>query len=200
VLVDVLIVIGGYLVGSIPFGVVLVRLLRGEDIRAVGSGNIGATNVWRIYGRTLGLPVALLDVAKGCGPALAGLLVAGPWVGVLAGVAAMIGHARPIYLQFTKGGKMVATAGGVTFALAPLAAVACLALWFAIFGASRYSSLASMLTSAALPLLCWATGAPWPVVGFGAATCLGVVVLHRPNIQRLLKGTEPRFTRTPKAA
>ncbi|MBM3677202.1 MAG: glycerol-3-phosphate acyltransferase, partial [Actinobacteria bacterium] len=85
-LVDVLIVIGGYLVGSIPFGVVLVRLLRGEDIRAVGSGNIGATNVWRIYGRTLGLPVALLDVAKGCGPALAGLLVAGPWVGVLAGV------------------------------------------------------------------------------------------------------------------
>lgn len=199
-LLDALIVAGGYLVGSIPFGVVLVRLLRGEDIRTVGSGNIGATNVWRVYGRTLGLPVALLDVAKGCGPALAGLLVSGAWVGVLAGVAAMLGHARPLYLRFAKGGKMVATAGGVAFALAPLAALGCLLLWIAIFAVLRYSSVASMIASIALPLLCWATGAPWPVVGFGAVACLGVLALHRPNIERLLKGTEPRFARRPKAA
>lgn len=197
-LVDVLLVLAGYLVGSIPFGVVLVRLLKGQDIRKVGSGNIGATNVWRTYGRSLGLPVALLDVAKGCGPALAGLLIGNAWVGVLAGVAAMLGHARPIYLRFAKGGKMVATAGGVAFALAPLAALACLVLWLAIFKLLRYSSVASMLTSVALPFLCWAFGASWPVVGFGAFACLGVLVLHRPNIQRLARGTEPRFTRKPK--
>lgn len=199
-LVDVLIVVGGYLVGSIPFGVVLVRLLKGEDIRTVGSGNIGATNVWRIYGRTLGLPVALLDVAKGCAPALVGLLVENAWVGVLAGIAAMVGHARPVYLRFAKGGKMVATAGGVAFALAPLAALACLILWIAVFAALRFSSVASMVAAAALPVLCWAFGAEWPVVGFGAVACLGVLVLHRPNIQRLLRGTEPRFSRSPKRA
>jgi len=195
VLADILIVIGGYLVGSIPFGVVLVGLLRGEDIRKVGSGNIGATNVWRIYGRKLGLPVAFLDVAKGCGPALAGLLVANAWVGVLAGIAAMVGHARPVYLRFAKGGKMVATAGGVAFALAPLAALACLLLWIAVFALLRYSSVASMLTSLALPFLCWAFGAEWPVVGFGAVACVGVLGLHVPNIRRLISGTEPRFSR-----
>lgn len=199
-LVDLLIVLGGYLVGSIPFGLVLVRLLRREDIRRVGSGNIGATNVWRIYGRSLGLPVALLDVAKGCLPALAGLLVSGPWLGVLAGCAAMLGHARPVYLRFAKGGKMVATAGGVTFALAPLAALACLVLWLAVFAVFRYSSVASMVTAAALPVLCWATGEEWPVVAFGAAAFAGVLALHAPNLKRLWNGTEPRFSRAARAS
>jgi glycerol-3-phosphate acyltransferase PlsY len=200
VLADVLIVAAGYLIGAIPFGVVVVRLVRGEDIRAVGSGNIGATNVWRSYGRTLGLPVALLDVAKGCGPALLGLLAAGPWVGVLAGAAAMIGHARPVYLRFARGGKMVATAGGVAFALAPLAALGCVAIWFLVFGLLRYSSVASMVAAASLPVLCYAFGASWPVVGFGAFTSLGVLVLHRPNIKRLIAGTEPRFARAAPSA
>jgi len=90
VLENALIVIGGYLVGSIPSGVVVVRLLRGEDIRAQGSGNIGASNVWRQYGRWLGVPVALLDVAKGFVPALLGLKIGGEWVGVLTGSAAML--------------------------------------------------------------------------------------------------------------
>ena len=119
---DVLIVLGGYLLGSIPFGYVLPRLLRGEDVRRHGSGNVGASNVWRAYGPSLGVPVALLDVAKGLVPALVGLRVGGDWVGVLAGAAAMVGHARPVFLRFSKGGKMVATAGGVALALAPLAA------------------------------------------------------------------------------
>ena len=120
-------VLGAYLIGSIPFGVVVVRLLRGEDIRKQGSGNIGASNVWRVYGRWLGVPVALLDVAKGFVPAARRpLKLGGEWVGVLAGAAAMLGHARPIWLGFTKGGKMVATAGGVALALAPLAAGICL--------------------------------------------------------------------------
>ncbi len=115
---------------------------------------------------------------------------------MIAGAAAMVGHARPLYLRFSKGGKMVATAGGVAFALAPLAALGCLVLWLVLFRLFRFSSLASMLSAAALPFLCWATGAPWPVVGFGAAACVGVIALHRPNIERLARGTEPRFSRS----
>lgn len=192
---DALIVLGGYLVGSIPFGVVIVALLRGEDIRTQGSGNIGATNVWRLYGRRLGIPVALLDVAKGFVPALVGLRVGGEWVGVLAGAAAMLGHARPLWLGFARGGKMVATAGGVSFALAPLPAFICLVAWLAVFALCRYASLASLATAAVLPLASVALGEPWPTVAFATAAFLAVVVLHRQNIRRLLNGTESRFAR-----
>jgi glycerol-3-phosphate acyltransferase PlsY len=162
---DALIVVGGYLLGSVPFGYVIPRLVRGDDVRRQGSGNVGASNVWRAYGPSLGVPVALLDVAKGFVPALVGLEIGGDWVGVLAGAAAMVGHARPVFLGFSKGGKMVATAGGVAFALAPLAAAACLALWLVTFLVLRYASVASMVTAAALPLFCLAFGAAWPVYG-----------------------------------
>jgi glycerol-3-phosphate acyltransferase PlsY len=195
VIADVLLVIAGYLAGSIPSGLVVVKVARGQDIRAQGSGNIGASNVWRTYGRSLGVPVALLDVAKGFAPALVGLEVGGDWIGVLAGAAAMLGHARPVYLRFSKGGKMVATAGGVTFALAPLAAVSCLVIWIAAFAVLRYASVASIGTALLLPLLCIAFGASWPIVGFAAVAAAGVAVLHRQNIRRLLAGTEPRFAR-----
>lgn len=191
---DALIVLGGYLLGSIPFGYVLPRLVRGDDIRRHGSGNVGASNVWRAYGRSLGIPVALLDVAKGFVPAYVGHRLGGDWVGVLAGAAAMIGHARPVFLRFSRGGKMVATAGGVALALAPLAAVCCVGVWVVVFGAFRYASLASMVTAGALPFLCFAFGASWPVVGFGAIAAVGVVALHRHNIRRLLSGSEPRFS------
>ena len=196
---NALIVVGGYLVGSIPSGVVVVRLLRGEDIRAQGSGNIGASNVWRQYGRWLGVPVALLDVAKGFVPALVGLKIGGEWVGVLAGSAAMLGHARPIWLGFSKGGKMVATGGGVALALAPLAAGICLLVWLAIFVLFRYASLASITTAVALPLLCLALGEPWPTVLFATAASLAVILLHRQNISRLVHGTESRFSRGSRA-
>ena len=102
-------VVLGYLLGSCPWGYWLVRLLKHEDIRSVGSGNIGATNVWRTYGRWYGAPVVLLDVLKGFGPALVATIMVGHLAGVLAGGAAMLGHARPIFLKFAKGGKMVAT-------------------------------------------------------------------------------------------
>jgi glycerol-3-phosphate acyltransferase PlsY len=193
---DLLVIAAGYLVGSIPSAYVVPRLVRGDDIRTRGSGNLGASNVFRVYGRWLGVPVALLDVAKGFAPALAGLLVGGEWVGILAGVGAMVGHARPVWLRFAKGGKMVATAGGVTFALAPLAALLCLAIWLATFVVSRYASLASLVTAVALPLAILVFGGAWPVVGFGAVAALGVVFLHRGNVRRLLAGTEPRFRRT----
>jgi acyl phosphate:glycerol-3-phosphate acyltransferase len=195
VLTDALVVVAGYLVGSIPSGLVLVALLRHEDIRRHGSGNIGASNVWRTYGRTLGIPVALLDVCKGFVPALLGLKLGGEWVGVLAGAAAMLGHARPVWLGFAKGGKMVATAGGVSFALAPVAALLCLAVWGVVFLAFRYASLASLVTAGALPLLCLGLGEPWPTVIFAGAAFAAVAILHRQNIRRLLDGTESRFSR-----
>ncbi len=113
-------VVAGYLCGSLTFGYWLVRIFRGEDVRTKGSGNVGATNVWRVYGAQLGLPAAVLDVAKGFVPAFAATMAVGHGTGVLAGAAAMLGHARPIFLGFQKGGKMVATAGGAFFGVAPL--------------------------------------------------------------------------------
>lgn len=192
---DALLILAAYLVGSIPFGYVLPRLLRGDDVRRHGSGNVGATNVWRVYGRSLGLPVAVLDVLKGLVPAALGLRLGGDWVGVLAGAAAMLGHARPVFLGFSKGGKMVATAGGVALALAPFAALGCVAIWLATFALTRYASLSSMVAAVALPVLSIAFGASWPVIAFTALAGLAVLALHRQNVRRLLAGTEPRFAR-----
>jgi glycerol-3-phosphate acyltransferase PlsY len=194
VLADALVVLAGYLVGSIPSGVVLVRLFRGEDIRAQGSGNIGATNVWRTYGRSLGIPVALVDVAKGFVPALVGVKVGGEWVGVLAGAAAMLGHARPVWLRFSKGGKMVATGGGVAFALAPWAAALCLVVFVVTLLAFRWVSLASIVTALALPVFCILLGEPWATVTLAVVAFLGVLFLHRQNVARILHGSEPRVT------
>ena len=190
---DVVLVLAAYLVGSIPFGYVLPRLLRGDDIRRHGSGNVGATNVWRVYGRSLGLPVAVLDVLKGLVPAALGLRLGGDWVGVFAGAAAMLGHARPLYLGFSKGGKMVATAGGAAFALAPLAAACCVGVWILTFLLTRYASVASIVTALALVLFVWLFEAPWPVVAFAVAGATAIVFLHRHNLRRLFSGTEHRF-------
>jgi acyl phosphate:glycerol-3-phosphate acyltransferase len=183
----------GYLAGSLPFGYWLVRVARHDDIRRHGSGNIGATNVWRAYGRRLGLPVILLDVLKGLVPALVATLVVGDLAGVLAGGAAMLGHWRPVYMGFARGGKTVATAGGTLFGVAPLVGLATAAVWILLFLVLRYASVASMLAAASIPLLAWALGEPWPVVAFGLAAGIAVVVLHRPNIRRLFAGTENRF-------
>jgi acyl phosphate:glycerol-3-phosphate acyltransferase len=192
-MVDALAVLGGYLLGSLPFGFWLVHLFHGEDVRTQGSGNVGATNVFRVYGRRLGVAVALLDMSKGFAAALLGLAVGGALVGVLAGAAAMLGHARPVFLRFQKGGKMVATAGGAAFALAPLAALSCLVIWLAVFVVSRYASLASIVTALALPLVTWLYGYEWPVVVFTVAGASAIVALHHRNIRRLFAGTEHRF-------
>jgi glycerol-3-phosphate acyltransferase PlsY len=188
-----LIVLGGYLLGSMPFGYWVVRWVKGTDIREQGSGNIGATNVWRVYGRKLGVPIVLLDVGKGFVPAIVGLLVAGQLIGVLAGAAAMLGHWRPLYLRFAKGGKTVATAGGVTLALAPRAAGCCVAVWLVVFLLTRYSSVASIVTALTLPVVTWLFGAGWPVVTFGTLAAVAVLLLHKANIRRLFEGTESRF-------
>ncbi len=192
---DVLAVLGGYLLGSLTFGYWVPRLIRGEDIRTKGSGNVGASNVFRVYGRSLGVPVAALDLAKGFAAASLGLWAGGALIGVLAAAAAMVGHARPIFLRFEKGGKMVATAGGATFALAPLAAFICVGVWLVTFLLTRYASLASIATALALAILVVALGYPWPIVAFGIAGAAAVIALHRQNIRRLLGGTEHRFRR-----
>ena len=159
----------------------------------MGSGNVGASNVFRVYGRQLGIPVALLDVAKGFAAASLGLWAGGALVGVLAGAAAMLGHARPVFLGFQKGGKMVATAGGATFALAPLVAFCCVGIWLVVFLLTRFASLASIVTALALAVLVVVLDYPWPIVVFGVAGASAVIALHHKNIRRLFAGTEHRF-------
>ena len=187
------VVVFGYLLGSMPFGYWVVRVFKRVDIRTVGSGNIGATNVWRTYGRKYGLPVVLLDVVKGFVPALLGTLLVSHWLGVAAGAAAMIGHWRPVFLRFARGGKMVATCAGAYFGVAALVALAGAAMWLLLFVTLRYASVSSMLAASAMPLIALAIGEPTAVVVFGFAAAAAVVVLHRANIVRLFRGTENRF-------
>ncbi|HZD87264.1 MAG TPA: glycerol-3-phosphate 1-O-acyltransferase PlsY [Gaiellaceae bacterium] len=186
-------VAAGYVAGSLTWGYWLVRIFRGEDIRTKGSGNLGASNVWRVYGTRLGLPAMLLDVAKGFGPALAGTLVVGHGTGVLAGAAAMLGHSRPLFLGFRRGGKMVATAGGAFLGVAPLVGLTGAGVWLLVFSLTRYASVASMTAASSLALWAWLLGYPWPVIAFGGAAGAGVVFLHRANINRLRRGEENRF-------
>ena len=188
-----LVIVAGYLVGSMPFGYWLVRATKGVDIRKVGSGNIGASNVWREFGRGYGIPVVLLDVAKGFVPALVGTLLVGELTGVLAGGAAMLGHWRPLFLRFEKGGKTVATAGGAFLGVAPIVGGIGAVVWVVVFLLFRYASLASILAALSLPVVAAALEEPWPVIAFGAIAAVAVVLLHRPNIARLRAGTERRF-------
>jgi glycerol-3-phosphate acyltransferase PlsY len=188
-----LVIVVGYLLGSMPCGYWLPRAVKGVDIRSVGSGNTGAANVWRSFGFRLGLAVAVLDVGKGLVATLIGLGVAGTVGGVGAGVAALLGHWRPVFLRFARGGKVVATTGGVTLALVPLAALAGLGVWALVFVTTRYSSVASLATAASLPPLAYAFGADWITLRFTIGAAVAIVVLHRANIARLVRGEENRF-------
>jgi acyl phosphate:glycerol-3-phosphate acyltransferase len=176
-----------------PWGYWLPRLLRGVDIRTLGSGNPGATNVVRTLGFRFGLAVALLDVAKGAAAALLGLWLGGDLVGVLAGIAAMIGHWRPLFLGFARGGKMVATTGGVALAVATLPALAAAGVWILVFLLTRYASVSSIVAAISLPLWALLFDASWPVIAFTTGAAVAIVVLHRANIRRLLAGEENRM-------
>jgi glycerol-3-phosphate acyltransferase PlsY len=188
-------VVLGYLLGSCPWGYWLVRLVKHEDIRKVGSGNIGATNVWRTYGRSLGVPVVLLDVLKGFVPAFVAVQFVSPphLAGIAAGAAAMLGHWRPLFLGFAKGGKMVATCGGVFFGVAVWVALSAGVTWLVVFLLFRYASVASIVAGIALPVFAVIYGYPLSVVLFGVAAAGAILFLHRANLGRLRAGTESRF-------
>jgi len=191
-MLTVVLILGGYLLGSCPWGYWLVLLFRHEDIRKQGSGNIGGSNVWRTYGTSLGLAVILLDFAKGFVPAFLGTQLESELVGILAGGAAMVGHSRPLFLRFARGGKVIATGGGVLFALAPLAAATGLAIWIVVFLTTRIASVASIAVALFVPIGAWAFGYPTSVVAFAALAAAFAIFLHRQNIRRLLRGQEPR--------
>jgi glycerol-3-phosphate acyltransferase PlsY len=197
----VLILALAYLLGSIPYGYLLVRFFRKEDIRAIGSGNIGATNVARSGAKGLGLLTLLLDVLKG----FAAVLVArqfSPGAGVsapsdlmvMAAVASVVGHIFPVWLGF-KGGKGVASALGVFLAITPLAAVAALVVFLLIAFTTRYVSLASILGAAFIPLFAMVTSPDRSPVFVGGTMFIALLVImkHHANIARLMHGTESRF-------
>ena len=184
--------LGGYLAGSVPTGYWLVRVVRGIDVRRVGSKSIGATNVWRVGGWKLGVPTILLDVAKGFVPALVASVLVDDVAGAIAGGAAMLGHARPLFLKFERGGKAVATTAGVLLGLAPAVALLAAVVWIATFLVSRYVSVASMTAAVSLPVFAFVLGESWPVRVLAVAGALAVLFLHRENVKRLFARREPR--------
>lgn len=184
----------GYLSGSVPFGLVITRAAGLGDIRQIGSGNIGATNVLRTGRKDLALATFLLDSLKAGLVALAFTLLAGREAGMVAGAAAFLGHCYPVWLGF-KGGKGVATYAGLLIFITPLKGLLIGApIWLGLFALTRISSLSALVAAAAVPPGAYLLGERNPVVLGGlAALSLLVFWTHRANLGRLLKGTEPRF-------
>jgi glycerol-3-phosphate acyltransferase PlsY len=198
----ILVVIAAYLLGSIPTGF-LVAKARGIDIRSVGSGNIGATNVFRSLGKPAGVFVLLVDALKGW---LAVVVIAlipsamhatnyastDQWLKICAGLAVILGHNYTCWLYF-KGGKGIATSAGVLIALMPWALLVIFCVWVVVFAATRYVSLASICASTALPFANWLTTNDSTLTFIGAVMSALAVYKHKANIKRLLNGTEPRI-------
>jgi glycerol-3-phosphate acyltransferase PlsY len=183
-------IVGGYLLGSIPFGLLLTRLAGLGDIRAIGSGNIGATNVLRTGNKPIAAATLLLDGAKGA----VALLIAGEFIGndwaLVAGFAALLGHLFPVWLGF-RGGKGVATGLGLLLAAAwPVGVAACL-IWLAAALVGRRSSLAALTSFAAAPIIGLAVD--WRIAVFALVLAVPVFMRHEKNIARLRAGTEPRI-------
>lgn len=191
------IIVIGYLIGSIPSGLLVGKLFFHTDLRHYGSHNIGATNAWRILGKKAGLPVFILDFLKG----VIGVLI-GLWLGsssgivpasalVVGGLAAIIGHSCSIFLLF-KGGKGVATGLGVITMLMPLVAIGAFLLWVIIVFFTRYVSLASMVAAISVPLQAYYWDEPWQYVVFGILAAAFVIYRHKANMNRLMNGTEAK--------
>jgi glycerol-3-phosphate acyltransferase PlsY len=181
----------GYLLGSIPFGLILTRLAGTPDIRTIGSGNIGATNVLRTGNKTLAALTLIGDALKGTAAVLIVRYVFGDDASLAAALGAFVGHIFPVWLGF-KGGKGVATYIGLLIALAWPAAIAFGLVWLAVAAATRYSSLAALLASAASALVTWLAEDTRTAALLGFLTLL-LWVMHRPNITRLLNGTESKI-------
>jgi glycerol-3-phosphate acyltransferase PlsY len=187
------IIVGAYLIGSIPFALIMARRWGAIDLRQMGSGNLGAANVMRATGITAGALVAALDMAKGAASVwLAGRLSAEPAAPAVAGLAAIVGHIYPIWLRF-RGGKGVATACGAFAVLAPAAVMPALALFLGVVWLTKYISLGSVLASIALPPLSYALGSSDSVVMTATAAAAIIVFRHRSNLARLRARTERRL-------
>jgi acyl phosphate:glycerol-3-phosphate acyltransferase len=199
-------VVGSYLLGSIPFGYLAGRLV-GMDIRQAGSGNVGATNVVRVLGKRYGYPVFALDFLKGFGAVKISMLIApgsppewnSPEIfGILAAMSSVLGHLYPPWLKF-KGGKGVATSAGALLALTPIATLIGIVIWITVFWLTRYVSLASMTAAVVLPVVILVLSChdqnKKPLIYSSACVAAVVVWRHRSNLSRLIRGTEPRFTR-----
>lgn len=192
--------VAAYLLGSIPFGLLLAKLFGTADIRKAGSGNIGATNVARVAGPVAGILTLLLDAGKGALAVLLAVRLAegsSLWL-MLAGICALLGHCFPIWLGF-RGGKGVATAAGVFLVLCPLACLGAALLFLLVVGYWRFVSLGSISAAAAIPLLMyffWAPhhAPPHPITFGSLAAALLIIYKHEGNIQRLAHGSEPRFS------
>jgi glycerol-3-phosphate acyltransferase PlsY len=193
------IIVLAYLLGSIPFSFLIVKLLAGKDVRRVGSGNVGATNAMRAAGKAAGVAALLLDIAKGVAAVVvARRLGAPPAVVGAAAVAGVLGHCYPVWLGL-RGGKGVATSAGAMGALAPPAMAMTLLAFLAVVSWKRYVSLGSILSASLFPLFIWATQRlgweerdPWLLVA-AVLIALIVVVKHRSNLERLRQGIEPRL-------
>jgi glycerol-3-phosphate acyltransferase PlsY len=196
-----------YLLGSIPVGYLLVRIFRKQDIRAIGSGNTGATNVLRSGGKGLGAATFLLDVLKGCSAIWLAAYIAltlgpGLWSAThllnmegLAAICAVLGHMFPVWLKF-KGGKGVATGFGVFLVASTWAALAAIGVFIVVLLLTRYVSLASILGAAGFPLFAWLMASGYRPPFFVAAECIVaflIIAKHHQNIRRLLNGSESRF-------
>ncbi|OIO54250.1 MAG: acyl-phosphate glycerol 3-phosphate acyltransferase [Alphaproteobacteria bacterium CG_4_10_14_0_2_um_filter_63_37] len=189
------IALAAYLLGSVPTGVVVARVMGMGDLRQSGSGNIGATNALRVGGKKAGALTLIGDMLKGAAAVLLALgLSDHPLAGVAAAGAAVLGHLFPVFLGF-KGGKGVATGLGVFAVLHPLATGAAVASWLATFMATKISSLSALVALLVLPAVVWFSGAEPAMRWLAVCLCLLIVFKHHSNIRRLIQGTEPRFGR-----
>lgn len=193
----VLLLVASYLLGAVPTSYIVGRLARGIDLREHGSGNLGATNAFRVFGWRLALPVLVFDVFKGWLPTFLfpGLDDAAPAWAFAYGAAAIVGHVFSVFVRF-RGGKGVATSAGVFLALAPKAVLVGLGIWLAIVFTTRIVSLASILAALTLPLTVYALHGTTAVFWVSAALAAFVIYAHRSNIRRLLRGEEHRFGRS----
>jgi glycerol-3-phosphate acyltransferase PlsY len=188
-----LVIIIAYLLGSIPFGYLIVRRKVGDDIRHSGSGGTGATNVSRRAGKAAGIFTLLLDALKGSAAVLIAKTVGGEdWVIAAAAIAVLVGHIFPVWLGF-RGGKGVATGAGVFLVLAPVAVLCAGVIFLAIVFSTRYVSLGSMLGAAAIPLFVWLLSDSRPLLIAAVLGALLIVFAHRGNIARLARGTESQI-------
>ena len=188
------VIVLAYFIGALPTGLILVRVLRGEDIRKYGSGNIGAANVLRVAGPAVAVAVLLVDVLKGLVPVLLALRAGlAPWAVVATGLAAIAGHNWSIFLGF-RGGKGIATSAGVLAGLSVQAALVAAVVWIVVVAISRFSSLGSLVAAVSVPITLWRLRTPPEYVAFGLIAALLAIYRHRANIERLVAGTELRVT------